>query len=339
MNVALAIIHTDISERKYMDKNLNDEIKALIKKNMITPNLCFLCLARLNEMIEYSNRSYDYLIPYRDAIAKVLIKNGVDKKIIGEKINTIHKTCYPTLNGSVHKGQIKSVYEMILTGEYTFVEETIPENWFKYKSAEEYKADMDRTPRKAKLEADERMLLEIVNYIEATFTDIPFDKINQEKINALKTQEYTYELIFDALKAYTDEINRSLWDKKGQEVGLFEYVLAIVKKKLPAHYNHIKQKEEQERDGWRFNSYCVYLGEITLEERVKFFCEQEQYNGKEAEVRARIERALKELHENESYRNICKREWDEMQWQNRPKAEYKRKTKDTKKQKLYEDLW
>lgn len=122
-----------------MNKNLNDKIKGLITNKEITPNLCLLCLANLNDKINYANRDYSYLEPQRNEIAKVLLNNGMDKEVMTEKIMTIHKECYPTL-----KGQIKPVYDMIISETYSIVDEQIPEHYIKYKNEQEYEDYMNK---------------------------------------------------------------------------------------------------------------------------------------------------------------------------------------------------
>lgn len=51
------------------------------------------CLAYLNELINHTDDSCNCLTPYRDAIAKFLIENGVSQKDIHERINHIHNNC------------------------------------------------------------------------------------------------------------------------------------------------------------------------------------------------------------------------------------------------------
>lgn len=225
-----------------MDKNLNDEIKALIAKHEITPNLGFLCLANLNEKIEYSNRSYSHLIPQRERIAKVLIENGVEKKLITEKINTIHKNCYPTLNG-----QIKAVYEMIVDGDFVFIAEQITEHYIKYKTKAEYEADMKRTSRNAKMGAEEKALLEIVAYIERTFlSGVRIAKGKEEKIKGLRNgDKYSYEMIFEILKMYTDEILTSISRNDVCMKGKYEYVLGVVKNKLIEREDNLQRRNAE----------------------------------------------------------------------------------------------
>lgn len=223
-----------------MNKNLNDEIKTLIAKREITPILGLLCLANLNEKIEYSNRSYSHLIPQREIIAKTLIENGVEKKMINEKINTIHKNCYPTLNG-----QIKAIYEMIVDGDFVFTAEQITDGYIQYKDKDEYESDIKRIPRNAKMDTEEKVLLEIVAYIERTFlSGVKIDKKKIDKIKALRNDckaEYSYELILDTVKAFTNEIEGAIWRNDVRMNGRYEYILGIVKNKLVERADNLQR--------------------------------------------------------------------------------------------------
>lgn len=314
----------------YYDKELRLKIKDMIDKRRISVNLCYLCLAYLNERINYSKKSYDYLIPKRNKLAKLLKDHGIESSVILEKIKSIHEDSYPTLK------QINTICAMIQNDVVIFSKETIPDEYIKYKTEMQYEADIARVTRQKQNEIENGIVGDIIDYIKENFKRIPVEKINEKKIKAIKG-DYSYELILDTIKIYQSEIMNALDDDTLDEKGVFEYFLGIIKNKLPERYKYVKHREEQEGALWRMNAHSIYVGENSIEEKVQELCSYEVYAGEELFVSERLEKALVELEESESYRAICEREQEEINRRNKVAAEYKstRKKLNTR----LEDLW
>ena len=317
----------------YFNQALRLKIKKMIEDKQISCNLCYLCIAHLNEKINYANRDYSVLIPKRNALAKILIENGIDKNTIIQNVKIIHqKNESPTLK------QVNAVCDIALSDDYTFIDEMIPNEFIIYKTEKEIEIDSYRQTREAIIKEENKKIQEIVEYISQTFTYFTVEKINIEKIKKIKTKIYSYDFILYSIKANTSKLKEIIRNEKIEDKGKFNYFIASVDNMLKENYKNFKQKEELENTNWRYNAYSVYLGEENLIECISKICSYESYVGKEEYVTYKLKKALVELHGNEFYQNICRVEREKNKIFNRPKAIYKSKNKKTLNPK-FDDLW
>lgn len=79
-----------------MNRNLRLKIEESIATRQISENLCLLCLACLNDKITYSKQTLVELEKQRNIIAAVVLKNGISKETLLEKMRTVSRKDYPT---------------------------------------------------------------------------------------------------------------------------------------------------------------------------------------------------------------------------------------------------
>ena len=317
----------------YPDKELRLIINEMIETHKISVNLCYLCLAHLIEKINHSNHNYKDLIPNRDAFAKVLVENGVDKDTIIQNVKTIYlKKDYPP-----NLTQVKKVTAIILANDYSFVEEMISEKYIIRKSIEQTEIDSNRLKRSDIIKNDNKKIQEIVDYILETFSSFTIDSINVDRIRKIKTNIYSYDLVLETIKVNTKVLTKIVNEKMTNVNDKFAYFIKVIENLIPQHYMHYKQKNDISDEIWRQNAYSVYLGEETLKDKVTFLCNTEYYVGKDDFVTTKLKNALIELHNSEVYRNVCKEEHEKWEIFNRSMPEYKTKLKENKSR--FDDLW
>lgn len=228
-----------------MNKNLNDKIKESIELEIISENLCFLCLARLHDKITNSpNYEYHYE-EQRKIIGSVAIDNGIEKSVISQKIVSIAKEDYPTYKS------ISKIVEIIKSGYYTFVPDFIPEKgMIHYKSDEQIKKDKARQPVPKKKDTDEQEFTMLCDWLNSKECGLFYAKLSNselKKLRKLKTKEYSYEVILKCFQWNLREINKSLSNITFESYdNRFSYIITIVKNKLSNTIYKIKQDKEAE---------------------------------------------------------------------------------------------
>lgn len=226
-----------------MNRNLRLKIEESISNHWISENLCFLCLACLNEKITYSKQSidgYGYRA-WRDTIAKAAIINGVDKSVIAQKIQSISKNDYPTFKA------IERVAGVIQTGAYSFINGHIPDRMIHYKTSEVIEADMKREPVKRNVDVETETIHSIISFIKVQFS-LTNSSLNDDAyiklLQKIASKEYTYNVILQALKWYEGEIKKSILAKSfHNDYTKLCYIIGILKNYLPQTIEGIRRKE------------------------------------------------------------------------------------------------
>lgn len=203
-----------------MNKNLNLKIKESIETKQLSENLLLLCLAHLNESIEYSPLIVKRYIEQRVIIAKAALKHGITKESIKENIHTISKEDYPTFKS------ITKVADIIEKGNYTFVSDLIPtKGHIHFKSDDELKADLERKPVKKKVDIDSKELQER-EYNEQ------LKKNESDELKLLQKKEDDTTLWFDNGRC----INVKLIKQTIEERNIFEFDLENIKEVYKDYY-------------------------------------------------------------------------------------------------------
>ena len=253
-----------------MNKNLRLKIEDSITLKQLSENLLLVCLASLNEKINYTNKaSTHYLEKQRDTIAKAALQNGMSKDLLIEKINCISQIDYPTLK------QIQKIVALIENHHYSFVSGFIPDKMIHYKTAEELHADLQRKPKIRKQNQDDEALYKLCDYIGQNIihTQLTDDMI--EKIKSIKTSQYSYEIILTAFKWYESTIKKSMNNHTEFEntYDKFCYLIGIIKKKLPDTIEKLERNKQKEFELWEYNASAILSGDATLEELIALMCD------------------------------------------------------------------
>lgn len=227
-----------------MNKNLRLKIEESIEKITLSENLCYLCLACLNEKITYSKNHFPKLENQRDKIAKVALNNGVSKEILQEKLRTISKNDYPTFK------QIERVYNVIENGFYNWEHDFIPDRWIHLKSDEEIQEDAQRKPVAKTVDVAKQEYEELCDYIEKEIMFCELVPSMKKKIQEMKTEQYSYSVILETFKRYDTDIKNALSKNETNfktESHKFNFVIGIVRNYLPDTYRmqeHYKKAAE-----------------------------------------------------------------------------------------------
>lgn len=276
-----------------MNRNLRLKIEESIVTRQISENLCFLCLACLNDKITYSKQTLVELEKQRNIIATVLLKNGISKDILLEKMRTISRKDYPTFR------TIMAVVEILENNNYSFVERFIPDRMIHYKDNAELAEDKKRIiPEKQVVVSESEEFMELCNWI--------MEYLNINVTDAVKKKLKSLE------KSNKDNVilQCCLWNKKviieairkkapfDSEYAKFTYFCGIVKNYISKTEEDMERSRKQDEQLWIDNAQTILSGDETLESMLYLQCEkypESKFYGKTEYVRENMQKALERL--------------------------------------------
>ncbi len=237
----------------------------------LSANLLFLCLACLNEKINFTNKSSVLnLIGQRNIIAKTALKSGIDKSLLVNKIQSIDKNDYPTLK------QIQRIVKVIENNDYSFNSNFIPDKMIHYKTEEELKADLKRIPKERKaIDIDFINLCEYVKHEVLFYTNYDLTEQQKNYLKRLKISSYSYSIILQCFKEYHNEIDIALKQNNFKsDFNKLCYACAIVKNHLVEVVKCNERKLKEDKEFWDSNAKAIVNGDETLESMIEIQCER-----------------------------------------------------------------
>lgn len=275
-----------------MNRNLRLKIEESIETRTVSENLCFLCLACLNDKITYSKQKLIELENQRRIIAAIAINNGVDKKVLQDNILKISKNDYPTFK------TITAVSKLIKNNDLSFVSGFIPDRMIHYKSDNELLEDAKRIipEKQASIpEAEEYIQLcdWIKKYLDITITDtiektlISFGESRKCKV--------VFQCCLWNQKSIIDSVRRKIPFES--EYAKFKYFLGIVKNHISQTEENMEKQKKQDEQFWIDNAQVIINGDETLESMIFLQCKDTDsvYYGKHEYVREELEKAIEKL--------------------------------------------
>lgn len=276
-----------------MNRNLRLKIEESIVTKQISENLCFLCLACLNDKITYSKQILVELEKQRNIIAASVLKNGISKETLLEKMRTVSRNDYPTFRTIVVIAQI------IEDNDYSFVEGFIPNRMIHYKDNVELAEDKRRIiPEKQVVVSESEEFMELCNWIEECL-DITVTDTVKKKLKSLEKPNRS-NVIFQCC----------LWNKKviieairkkapfDSEYAKFMYFCGIVKNYISKTEKDMERSRKQDEQFWLDNAQTILSGDETLESMLYLQCEkypESKFYGKTEYVRENVQKALERL--------------------------------------------
>lgn len=276
-----------------MNRNLRLKIEESIATRQISENLCFLCLACLNDKITYSKQTLVELEKQRNIIAAVVLKNGISKETLLEKMRTVSRKDYPTFRTIVVIAQI------IENNDYSFVEEFIPDRMIHYKDNGELAEDEKKIiPKKQVVVFESEEFVELCNWIEECL-DITVTDAVKKKLKSLEKSNRS-NVIFQCClwnkKVIIDAIRKKAPFDSGY--AKFMYFCGIVKNYIPKTEENMEKQKKQDEQFWLDNAQIIIDGDETLESMIFLQCEkypETAYYGKHEYVREELEKAIEKL--------------------------------------------
>lgn len=276
-----------------MNRNLRLKIEESIVTKQISENLCFLCLACLNDKITYSKRILVELEKQRNIIAASVLKNGISKETLLEKMRTVSRNDYPTFRTIVVIAQI------IEDNDYSFVEGFIPNRMIHYKDNVELAEDKRRIiPEKQVVVSESEEFMELCNWIEK-YLDITVTDAAKKKLKSLERSSESSVIL-----------QCCLWNKKviieairkkapfDSEYAKFTYFCGIVKNYISKTEEDMERSRKQDEQLWLDNAQTILSGDETLESMLYLQCEkypESKFYGKTEYVRENVQKALERL--------------------------------------------
>lgn len=276
-----------------MNRNLRLKIEESIATRQISENLCFLCLACLNDKITYSKQTLVELEKQRNIIAAVVLKNGISKETLLEKMRTVSRKDYPTFRTIVVIAQI------IENNDYSFVEGFIPDRMIHYKDNGELAEDEKKIiPKKQVVVFESEEFVELCNWIEECL-DITVTDAVKKKLKSLEKSNRS-NVIFQCClwnkKVIIDAIRKKAPFDSGY--AKFMYFCGIVKNYIPKTEENMEKQKKQDEQFWLDNAQIIIDGDETLESMIFLQCEkypETVYYGKHEYVREELEKAIEKL--------------------------------------------
>lgn len=276
-----------------MNRNLRLKIEESIATRQISENLCFLCLACLNDKITYSKQTLVELEKQRNIIAAVVLKNGISKETLLEKMRTVSRKDYPTFRTIVVIAQI------IENNDYSFVEGFIPDRMIHYKDNGELAEDEKKIiPKKQVVVFESEEFVELCNWIEECL-DITVTDAVKKKLKSLEKSNRS-NVIFQCClwnkKVIIDAIRKKAPFDSGY--AKFMYFCGIVKNYIPKTEENMEKQKKQDKQFWLDNAQIIIDGDETLESMIFLQCEkypEAAYYGKHEYVREELEKAIEKL--------------------------------------------
>ena len=276
-----------------MNRNLRLKIKKSLDEKQVSENLCFLCLACLNNKITYSKQIQHELEKQRNIIASALLKNGTSKEILIKKMRTISANDYPTFR------TITTISKMIESNNYSFSSGFIPDKMIHYKNETELEEDAKRIIPKKKFDIPEPEKIKascdwIKEHLSINITDNMKKKLKSfEQLNS-------YNVFLQCCLWYEKNIITAITKKAPfeSEYSKFTYFLGIVKNHMQQTEEIIERKQKQNEEYWLSNAQAIIDGDESLESMIHLMCEKytdSAYYGQNEYVREELKKAMDKL--------------------------------------------
>ena len=228
-----------------MNRNVRLSIEQAIEEKSISRNLCFACLARLNEVITTRKIATSKQKGQRDVIASAAKKMGVSKQELSQMILTLSDEVFPT------DKTITRIADMIMDAAYTINDSLFPDKWLKFKDSNQLEKDSARKPVVKKRVYVSEEFSKLCEYIEqeifeGKLSDGLTDGMKR-KLQDIETDTYTYQVILQTFIDFKREIIWALRDASGDYSKKFNYMIGAVKNKLPDEISLIEKREWAER--------------------------------------------------------------------------------------------
>lgn len=273
-----------------MNRNLRLKIEESIETRTVSENLCFLCLACLNDKITYSKQTLIELESQRRIIATIAINNGVDKKVLQDNILKISKNDYPTFK------TITTVSELIKNNDLSFVSGFIPDRMIHYKSDDEILEDTKRiVPEKQASIPETEEYIQLCDWIKK-YLDITITDTIEKALILFGKSKVVFQCCLWNQKSIIDSVRRKI--PYESEYAKFKYFLGIVKNHISQTEENMEKQKKQDEQFWLDNAQVIISGDETLESMIFLQCEkypETAYYGKHEYVRKELEKAIEKL--------------------------------------------
>ena len=273
-----------------MNRNLRLKIEESIETRTVSENLCFLCLACLNDKITYSKQTLIELESQRRIIATIAINNGVDKKVLQDNILKISKNDYPTFK------TITTVSELIKNNDLSFVAGFIPDRMIHYKSDDEILEDTKRiVPEKQASIPETEEYIQLCDWIKK-YLDITITDTIKKALISFGKSKVVFQCCLWNQKSIIDSVRRKI--PYESEYAKFKYFLGIVKNHISQTEENMEKQKKQDEQFWLDNAQVIISGDETLESMIFLQCEkypETAYYGKHEYVREELEKAIEKL--------------------------------------------
>lgn len=273
-----------------MNRNLRLKIEESIETRTVSENLCFLCLACLNDKITYSKQTLIELESQRRIIATIAINNGVDKKVLQDNILKISKNDYPTFK------TITTVSELIKNNDLSFVAGFIPDRMIHYKSDDEILEDTKRiVPEKQASIPETEEYIQLCDWIKK-YLDITITDTIKKALISFGKSKVVFQCCLWNQKSIIDSVRRKI--PYESEYAKFKYFLGIVKNHISQTEENMEKQKKQDEQFWLDNAQVIISGDETLESMIFLQCEkypETVYYGKHEYVREELEKAIEKL--------------------------------------------
>lgn len=270
-----------------------------LNHNILSTNMLLMALSALNNEIHYNDKLTDKKVAeyqsYRTILAKTALNNGVDKQRISKVMKFLSSDRYPSYN------QILRLITLINSNTYIYHTNYIPDTDLVFKSETEI-SEQEQQPiiiRNQNNIEQEQQFNEICNTISNSFHISPITADMQVKIRQIQASN---DIILQALKWHTSDINKALCDKQfNNSYDKFSYVIGILKKKIPDTISSIEQQEKEEQELFDDNAKAIIDGDATLEEMIEILCDKyhnSAHYGKNDYVKEELTKAIERVKKN-----------------------------------------
>ena len=273
-----------------------------LQNGIISDNMLLMAVSALNNEIcfndKLTNKQVAVYQQYRSTIAKTAIDNGIAKSRITEVMQTLSPERYPSPQ------QITQLITLIQNRSYNYKADYIPDSDMKYKTATEIQDQQQAVIKRNQAQIEhEKQFNVICDYISKQFNISPITADMQAKLNEITVSN---DIVLQALKWYTDEIQRAISGKQfSNSFDRFSYILGVIKKKIPDTIAQIEK--DQKFRNWLFDEnakavlqYIEKSGEsfeIALEQSILNQCDRpdEKRNGSYDYVRKELLEAIERV--------------------------------------------
>ena len=273
--------------RRKFDEALQDRI--------VCDNMLLMSISALNYEIcfndKLTNKQVAVYQQYRSTIAKTAIDNGIAKSRITEVMQTLSPERYPSPQ------QITQLITLIQNRSYNYKADYIPDSDMKYKTATEIQDQQQAVIKRNQAQIEhEKQFNVICDYISKQFNISPITADMQAKLNEITVSN---DIVLQALKWYTDEIQRAISGKQfSNSFDRFSYILGVIKKKIPDTTTRIEREKERQEAFWNGNATAIIDGDETLESMIEIQCDKypdSGYYGMHDYVREQLIQAIERV--------------------------------------------
>lgn len=211
-----------------MNKNLRTKINEMIQQNILTDNLCMLCIARLLDKLQKGGNPKPYKYQLKLITRLLINKSNLDKSSLVEKVKTISSRDFPTYE------VVNKIVCAIEDETYKYSDELISDKWILYISKKE---NSNEQLNKA---------IPLCNKINDTFFNGILNYTTQMKkdVIALGCDDETIKKTIDFNKSI---IQNGIASNKITNVTLkWKYIMTAVENRLNETKQILKQTKQNE---------------------------------------------------------------------------------------------